>query len=88
MKELSFFLNNLDSIGYPFLFLIGIQGLDCVRLFRKYKQEETALINKEREALEKQQEENKRLLEELNNLRNRFVENEDTKFDNTDRPSI
>lgn len=75
-------------IFIPFLFLIGIQGLDCVRLFRKYKQEETALINKEREALEKQQEENKRLLEELNNLRNRFVENEDTKFDNTDRPSI
>lgn len=53
----------------PFLILIGLQGLNCIKLFRKYKAEQEAQMNAEREQLEKEREENRKMLEELQALK-------------------
>lgn len=49
----------------PFLALILFEGARCIQLFRKYKAEQQAALNAEREKLEADKAETARMLEEL-----------------------
>ena len=49
----------------PFLLLILYNGVNVVRLFKRYKGEQTEAINAERRQIEQEREENKRMMEEL-----------------------
>ncbi len=89
LSKVGYFFNFLKTTkGYivciflPFMALIGLQGLDCVRLFRKYKDEENRKLEEERKDLKRQQEENQRLLEELNALKTHLADDEDSKNTN------
>ena len=53
----------------PFLLLILWQGVNTVRLFKKYKQEQTAEIDAERAAIAKEREESAKMMRELMALR-------------------
>lgn len=53
----------------PFLILIIIQGLNSIRLFRRYKQEQLSELEDERRAIEAERAESKRLMEELQSLK-------------------
>lgn len=49
----------------PFLILIALEGIHCVRLFKKYKAEQKAEIAAEKEKIEAERDENRRLMQEL-----------------------
>ena len=53
----------------PFILLILYQGVNCIRLFRRYKKEQTAEMDAERERLQAEREENARMLEQLQALK-------------------
>lgn len=57
----------------PFLLLILMEGLNCVRLFRKYKQEQTEEMEAERRKLEEERAENQRMMEELTRLKEQLA---------------
>lgn len=70
------FFNFLKSTpGYiiciliPFLLLIIIQGLNSIKLFKKYKQEQLEELNAEKEKIESEREESQKMMEELKQLR-------------------
>lgn len=76
VKGLGHFFNFLKtSQGYficiftPFALLIGYQGYNCIKLFRKYKEEQLSQMEEERSKLEAERAENARLLEELKALK-------------------
>lgn len=54
----------------PFMLLIIIEGIHCVRLFRQYKREQQSEIDAERKKLEEERSEAKRLLTELEKMKN------------------
>ena len=74
----------------PFLLLILIQGLSCIKLFRRYRQEQLAELRAEREKIEAERAEGLKMMAELQALRAQLspqvnTENsvdEDTKTDN------
>lgn len=74
----------------PFLLLILIQGLNCIKLFRRYRQEQLAELRAEREKIEAERAEGLKMMAELQALRAQLspqvnTENsvdEDTKTDN------
>ncbi len=77
-------------IFLPFVVLIIIQGMNAVVLFKKYKQEQFANINaehirqkqeleEERQRLEMQQEESKKMLEELTKLKEQLSVEQNSK---------
>lgn len=49
----------------PFLVLILIQGLNCIRLFRRYKYEQEQEMKEEREKIAEERAENQKVMEEL-----------------------
>lgn len=49
----------------PFLILILIQGINCIRLFRRYKHEQEQEIKEERAKIEEERAENQKMMEEL-----------------------
>lgn len=49
----------------PFLLLIVLEGVRCIRLFKKYKAEQNAELAHEREQIEAQRLENQRMLQQL-----------------------
>lgn len=49
----------------PFMILILTQGLNCIRLFRRYRKEQTDAMNAEREKLEQERLEAQKMMEEL-----------------------
>lgn len=53
----------------PFMLLILIQGLNCIRLFRRYKNEQKAELQQEREQIEAQRAESLKMLQELQALK-------------------
>ena len=53
----------------PFMILILTQGLNCIRLFRKYRREQTKEMNAEREKLEQERLEAQKMMEELRALK-------------------
>ena len=58
----------------PFLLLIVIQGVNSIRLFRRYKKEQTAELNAEREKIEAERAENRKMMEELQALKAQLAE--------------
>lgn len=49
----------------PFLLLILMEGVHCIRLFRQYKQEQQDELQKERDKLREEREETQRMMQEL-----------------------
>ena len=49
----------------PFLALILIEGVRCIRLFRKYKAEQQAELKAERDKIEAERAETQRMMQEL-----------------------
>ena len=49
----------------PFLILILIQGINCIRLLRRYKHEQEQEIKEERAKIEEERAENQKMMEEL-----------------------
>ena len=49
----------------PFLALILLEGVRCIRLFRKYKSEEQAELRAERDKIEEERAETQRMMQEL-----------------------
>ena len=56
-------------IFIPFMLIIIYQGINCIRLFRRYKKEQTAEIEAERQKIEAERAESQRVLEELQALK-------------------
>lgn len=53
----------------PFLLLILIQGVNCIKLFRNYKREQMAGIEDERKQLQEERAQSQRMMEELLQLK-------------------
>jgi signal peptidase I len=66
-------------IFIPFLLLIGLQGLNTVRLFHQYKREQMEELAEEGRKLEVEREENAKLLEELRALKEQMTATSDRK---------
>ena len=56
-------------IFVPFMLLRIYQGINCIKLFRRYKKEQTAEIEAERQKIEAERAESQRVLEELQALK-------------------
>lgn len=71
----SFFMFLKTTPGYiccifiPFMVLIGMQALNTVSLFRKYKKEQQEELQAERDAIAKERAESQKMMEELLKLR-------------------
>lgn len=71
----TFFSYLKTPIGYflfiftPFMLLIIMQGIQCVKLFRQYKREQEEELKAEREQIASERAENQRLLDELKQLK-------------------
>lgn len=52
-------------IFVPFMLLIIYQGLNCIRLFRRYKREQLEELENERQKIEAERMENQKILQEL-----------------------
>ncbi len=61
-------------IFVPFMLLIIYQGINCVRLFRRYKQEQMAEFEEEKAKLDAEREENAKMLQELKALKAQLEE--------------
>jgi signal peptidase len=62
----------------PFLLLILFQGLNTIRLFRRYKQEQLEEIQEERERLEAERIKSEKLMQELLELKQQLLEKQNT----------
>ena len=79
IPKLGYFFQFIGTIpGYivciliPFMLLIISQGVNTVRLFRKYRAEQMAGLVAEREKLEAEREANRKMMEELMALKNQM----------------
>ena len=72
----------------PFLLLILLEGVRCIRLFRKYKSEQQAEIKAEREKIEAERAEAQRMMQELLQMKAQMAHAEaqtnDVSAENTD----
>ena len=65
----------------PFLLLILIQGLNCIRLFRRYKLEQMAEMKEERAKIEEERAESQKMMAELLALKAQLAEKENQNND-------
>lgn len=65
----------------PFLLLILIQGLNCIRLFRRYKLEQMAEMEEERAKIEEERAESQKMMAELLALKAQLAEKENQNND-------
>lgn len=56
-------------IFVPFMLLIIYQGINCIKLFRRYKAEQLEEMNAEKEKIKAEREENEKMLAELQALK-------------------
>lgn len=63
----------------PFLLLILIQGLNSIRLFRRYKQEQMDEMKQEREKLEEERAESQKMMAQLLELKSQLAAQQDEK---------
>ena len=61
----------------PFLLLIGYQGINCVRLFQRYKDEQMAELEAQRSAIEDERKKSEEALRQLQELKAQFSTGED-----------
>lgn len=59
----------------PFLALILIEGIRCIRLFRKYKAEQKAELQEERDKIEADRAETQRMMQELLQMKAQMAQN-------------
>ncbi len=75
----------------PFLLLILIQGLNCIKLFRRYKREQMDEMKAERQKLEAERAESQKMMAELLELKSQLAsqqtENGTVTADTADDPS-
>ncbi|MBE6638570.1 MAG: signal peptidase I [Ruminococcaceae bacterium] len=77
----SFFVFLKTTSGYivciliPFLLLILSQGINCVRLFRRYKAEQMEEMQAEKDQLAREKEENQKMMAELLELKKQLAAN-------------
>lgn len=75
----------------PFLVLILMQGLNCIRLFQRYKQEQLDEMKAERAKLEEERAESQKLMAELQALKAQLAgqktENEDKEMSTSQKES-
>lgn len=57
----------------PFLLLIGYQGINCIRLFRRYKGEQMAEMKAERDQIEEERRASAEMLKELQALKEQLA---------------
>lgn len=69
----------------PFLLLILLEGIRCIRLFRKYKEEQQAELQAERDKIEAERAETQRMMQELMQMKAQMAQNggETPKMDET-----
>ena len=77
----------------PFLLLILLEGIRCIRLFRKYKAEQQAELQAERDKIEADRAETQRMMQELLQMKEQMTQNnggETPKTDETpsDTPTV
>ena len=60
----------------PFLLLILLEGIRCIRLFRKYKAEQQAELQAERDKIEADRAETQRMMQELLQMKAQMVQND------------
>ena len=60
----------------PFLLLILSEGIRCIRLFRKYKEEQQAELQAERDKIEADRAETQRMMQELLQLKAQMAQND------------
>lgn len=65
----------------PFLLLILIQGLNCIKLFRRYKLEQMAEMKEERAKIEEERAESQKMMAELLVLKAQLAEKENQNND-------
>ena len=65
----------------PFLLLILIQGLNCIKLFRRYKLEQMAEMKEERAKIEEERAESQKMMAELLALKAQLAEKENKNND-------
>ena len=65
----------------PFLLLILIQGLNCIKLFRRYKLEQMAEMKEERAKIEAERAESQKMMAELLALKAQLAEKENQNKD-------
>ena len=65
----------------PFLLLILIQGLNCIKLFRRYKLEQMAEMREERAKIEEERAESQKMMAELLALKAQLAEKENQNND-------
>ena len=58
----------------PFLILILIEGIRCIRLFRKYKAEQKAELQAERDKIEAERAETQRMMQELMQMKEQMTQ--------------
>lgn len=63
----------------PFLLLIGYNGLNCILLFKRYKQEQTAQLQAEKDALAEERRQSAEMMKELQALRSQLAGQSDEK---------
>ena len=63
----------------PFLLLIGYNGVNCILLFKRYKQEQTAQLQAEKDALAEERRQSAEMMKELQALRSQLAEKSDEK---------
>ena len=68
----------------PFLILIVYQIISCVNLFRRYKKEQMAALNAEREKLEAERAESQRMMAELMALKEQLAKQNEAKSESSD----
>lgn len=57
----------------PFLLLIGMQGLNTIKLFRQYRHEQMEEIREQREKLEEEKKQSMEMMEELKRLKEQLA---------------
>lgn len=68
----------------PFLLLILLEGIRCIRLFRKYKAEQQAELQAERDKIEADRAETQRMMQELLQMKAQMAQNEQKPSEKTD----
>ena len=68
----------------PFLLLIVAEGIHCIRLFKRYKSEQQAEINAEREKLAAEKAEMQKMMQELLAMKSQLNEAGEAKTENVD----
>ena len=68
----------------PFLLLIVAEGIHCIRLFKRYKSEQQAEINAEREKLAAEKAEMQKMMQELLAMKSQLNGAGEAKTENVD----